>query len=93
MKSVVLDAQSLDSRETLHATLAQSLDFPTWYGNNLDALFDCLTSLSEEVTLVLPEEAVLSAALGPYGLRFLQVCQEAARENGSLRVVKADGSI
>lgn len=86
MKSVVLDAQSLESRETLHATLAKALDFPAWYGNNLDALFDCLTTLSEETTLMLPNEATLSALLGPYGPRFLHVCQAAAEENEKVRV-------
>lgn len=86
MKSVVLDAQSLESRETLHATLAQALELPAWYGNNLDALFDCLTTLSEETTLTIPDEATLSASLGPYGLRFLRVCRAAAEENERVRV-------
>lgn len=28
------------------AAIAEALEFPDWYGHNLDALYDCLTDLS-----------------------------------------------
>ena len=34
----------------IHTQLAEALRFPAWYGSNLDALHDCLTELSQDVT-------------------------------------------
>lgn len=40
-----------DRREVL-AAIGRSLDFPDWYGANLDALWDCLHHLDGPVALV-----------------------------------------
>ena len=42
----VLDGGSVGNRETLHRVLAAGLQFPDWYGGNLDALHDCLTEIA-----------------------------------------------
>lgn len=34
-------------RELVHDYIADKMDFPKHYGNNLDALYDCLTDISE----------------------------------------------
>lgn len=56
--SIILDAQELATRRSAHEYLKQQLQFPEYYGMNLDALFDCLTDLGEtEVQFInLPEE-------------------------------------
>ena len=77
MKTVTLDGAVLASKEALHQTLAQALAFPDWYGGNLDALFDCLTDLSEEVSITL----LNWDGLGDYGQRGKKVLLAAAREN------------
>lgn len=77
MKTVTLDGAVLSSKEALHQTLAQALSFPGWYGGNLDALFDCLTDLSEETTITL----LNWDGLGDYGQRVKKVLLAAAREN------------
>jgi len=46
---VCLDC-SLELAE-LHDLLAEQLNFPQWYGKNLDALFDCLSTMTQEVLL------------------------------------------
>ena len=51
-----------ESRAALHARLAAELDFPPYYGANLDALNDCLEELDEplDITFVrASEEAFL----------------------------------
>lgn len=35
-----------------HDYLMEALDFPDYYGKNLDALYDCLTEISCEIELV-----------------------------------------
>ena len=37
----------------LYAALADALDLPSWFGANLDALWDCVTDLSVPTALVL----------------------------------------
>lgn len=44
----ILDAEKLNERETAHAYLKEIFDFPDYYGNNLDALYDCLTEMDIE---------------------------------------------
>ena len=73
----VLDSGSVGNRETLHRVLAAGLQFPDWYGGNLDALFDCLTDVTEEVAITLRGLDDLT----PYARRVVKVLQAAAKEN------------
>ena len=52
MREITIDCAGLD-KAGLHSAFRKALDFPQWYGNNLDALYDCLTELPEPVRLVL----------------------------------------
>ncbi len=54
MDKIIINCANL-SREELHQVIAEKLNFPSWYGNNLDALYDCLTDLEEDTHLVLQE--------------------------------------
>ena len=47
MKQVILDGTGLTTSAQVHELLARELDFPIWYGANLDALYDCLTDVKE----------------------------------------------
>ena len=42
MRTIRLDCRQMEDRERLHDYLAQTLEFPSWYGRNLDALYDLL---------------------------------------------------
>lgn len=53
MKIITLDCAGLDGKEALHSALAEALDFPEWYGQNLDALYDLLTEVEEPLQLQL----------------------------------------
>lgn len=44
MNIVKLDGRTFTSKEVLHQTLKKQLDFPSFYGENADALWDCLTA-------------------------------------------------
>lgn len=53
MKKVVLDFNGLDSKEEIQEYLAGKMKFPFYYGRNLDALYDCLTDISEPTAIAL----------------------------------------
>ena len=40
--TVILDARELGEKKQAHAYLSRIFSFPDYYGNNLDALYDCL---------------------------------------------------
>ncbi|MGE7774168.1 barstar family protein [Chitinophaga sp. NPDC101104] len=39
----VLEGTALRTVEDFHKAISQQLKFPVYYGNNLDALWDCMT--------------------------------------------------
>lgn len=49
---IILDGSKMDSRAGVHAELKAKLDLPDYYGNNLDALNDCLGELRERPLVV-----------------------------------------
>ena len=47
MKVYELDGKLIESEG--HKYLKEALDFPDYYGENLDALYDCLTDFNGEI--------------------------------------------
>ena len=84
MKSVTLNCEKLLQRKQAHQYLAQMLDFPNYYGKNLDALFDCLTELGE-CTIILEGGDMLRQS-DSYGAKVLKVLEEAAQKNSHLKL-------
>ena len=82
MKKVILNCENLLERKQAHLYLAEILEFPEYYGKNLDALFDCLTEIGE-CTIVLLGEPELRQN-GGYGVKILKVFEEAAQANPGL---------
>lgn len=44
---------AFETKEEVHDYIAKGLDFPDYYGKNLDALHDCLTDISQPVLISL----------------------------------------
>ena len=86
MKFAVIDGNAVTSMEDIHKMLAQQLEFPEWFGGNLDALHDCLTDLHEETELSIVHSETLSATLGPAYVRLTRVLSDAAEENPWLKL-------
>jgi ribonuclease inhibitor len=51
MKTVIIDGNKIADRKILHEYLQTQLDFPSYYGKNLDALYDLLSCYTKEVEI------------------------------------------
>ena len=78
----ILDAKCMQERKEAHAYLKKELNLPDYYGNNLDALYDCLTAVSGKVRLLEWETA--ESNLGIYGKKAKKVIATAALHNRDL---------
>lgn len=47
MKTVSIDARAIDGTASFHDAFASALGFPSWYGRNMDAWIDSMSSLDE----------------------------------------------
>ena len=84
--AVILEGKAMTDRPTLHSHLAERMDLPTYYGRNLDALFDVLTEICTDTELILEDPAAVIGNLGKYGEALLSTMQEAAEENPHLTI-------
>lgn len=83
--NVTIDCAAITSREDLHRAFEEALSFPSWYGRNLDALHDQLTSLSG--TIRLENWEIAESRLGKFGLSARRAIAHAALKNEALIVI------
>lgn len=87
---VILDGYKMDNKENLHLYLKQSFDLSEYYGENLDALWDELTSLNEEVEIILINSNYMLNKLGEYGNMLLELFRDLAFEQENINFM-SDG--
>ena len=87
MKTVFLDGNRIASAQDMHEEFARALDFPEWYGKNLDALHDMLTESSEEIGIILVNTDKLAATLGGRWTALLRLLVDMKRERGGFHVL------
>lgn len=83
---IELDGRTMTDRPAAHSHLVQQLELPSWYGRNLDALYDVLTDISRETELILRDPGAVAEQLGRYGEALLDTLREAAESNPYLTV-------
>ncbi|MBQ6240366.1 MAG: barstar family protein [Firmicutes bacterium] len=71
MKTIILPAARLN--DDPHPYLAEVFGFPSWYGRNLDALYDLLTDICEPTSVYFWKAGELDS----YGKRILLVFRDA----------------
>ena len=86
MRTVILDGRRMENREIFHEIIARELNFPGWYGKNLDALYDCLVDLREETVISVLYPRTMEERLGDDWKKLLSALLDAQRENGCLRI-------
>ena len=56
MNEIVLYGEEME--ENPHEYIKEKLDFPDYYGENLDALFDCLTEMDRKTIIIKDSDIV-----------------------------------
>ena len=89
MKTITIDLSVCNTYADIHLLLKRELDFPAFYGENLDALWDCLTGfIMIPVTVVFRGMDRMPARLRQdMREKFLPVFYEAEHEGHGVYVV------
>ena len=82
MEEKIIDCSQIKTKEDLHRIFRETLSFPACYGNNLDALHDCLTEISGKIRLL--DWEIAENNLGPYGKKAAKAIAAAALHNTAL---------
>lgn len=85
MKQCILDCAGMTDPEVFHDALVEALVLPNWYGTNLDALYDCLTAITEPTQITLLHFEQLNERYAG----FKTVFQDAAQDNPQIRIAFA----
>ena len=84
----ILEGKKLQSAQEAHLYLKESLELPEYYGENLDALYDCLTEMTERSLIRI--EAVQPVET-EFFKKLVRVMKDAAQDNPKLEVRIAHG--
>ena len=84
MKTVIIDGKNLTTRKETHSYLKKTMNFPDYYGNNLDALYDCLTDISEKTEIHIINIDSVKKRLGNFGKDLINVFTDASEDNTNI---------
>lgn len=88
MRTVIVPLSGCRSYLNLHQILQRTLGFPEYYGNNCDALWDCLTGYIERpLTVIIHGISALPADLNSEMQSILQVFYKAEHDGWGVDVV------
>ena len=86
MKSVTIDLTNIQTPRAMHVYIAYMMNFPAYYGRNLDALHDMLTGIGEPTLLRVRRPASLGGEMAAYFPRLALGLHDAQEENENLQV-------
>ena len=86
MRDVVLNLTQFEEKISLHRYLKETLGFPFYYGANLDALHDELSSETNDLAILVRLPAAPVGKMADYLPRMRRVFEDAVKENYHLQV-------
>ncbi|MEG0772573.1 barstar family protein [Clostridium sp.] len=86
MKEIRLNGEKMFDKATTHAYLKQKLALPDYYGENLDALWDCVVSDFSLKKITICNTGAMIEHLGSYGESIINLLEQAAEENEYIKV-------
>ena len=85
MQEIVLDCKKMNTKEKAHEYIMKKMNFPDYYGKNLDALYDILSTYDKEVYIKFINFESLFKKLGDYAVSLIEVFREAEEENTKIK--------
>lgn len=86
MKRIQLDGRYMKTKNGAHDYLKRELGTIEYYGDNLDALWDVLSSYSDIMEIEFINKDILIKQLGEYGKAIVKVFEDANNENPNIRL-------
>ncbi len=91
MIKVTLNGRNMNSKEIAHLYMKWNLQVPEYYGTNLDALWDVLSTYDKPIQINLINKDKLIENLGDYGEAIIEVFQDAQKENNNINFEIIEG--
>ena len=88
MKQRTLNGKKMTDIESAHNYIAAKLDFPEYYGKNLDALADCVSEFCIDKLIRFKNFDDAQKNLGEYAEMLVTVFTDIAEENPRIRFKK-----
>lgn len=85
-RKIMLDGNRLLDRESMAMYMKEVFQLPGHFGKNLDALYDVLSEVSEDVEIVLTRGNVDTICQGKYAYKVLMVLGRAVDENPHIKI-------
>ena len=78
MNKIILDGNLMQNNP--HEYIKDNLNFPDYYGKNLDALFDCLGDIGEKTEIIIKNHNNINESL-------INTFKDASEENPYLTII------
>lgn len=86
MREIKLNGDMMIDKASTHAYLKRKLSLPDYYGDNLDALWDCLSTDFSSKIIIIQNPEILIENLSSYGKLIIKLFKEVAQENKYIEV-------
>lgn len=86
MKKITINGKRLKTREALHKYISDKLSFPEYYGNNLDALYDCLSEINSPLNIIIKNKDIFEEELGQYAVNLILMLTDIQSSNPNIKV-------
>jgi len=84
---IYLSGETIRTKENFHKQIKEKLNLPEYYGNNLDALWDCLKGwVDMPVEIVWRNFKISEDSLGEYGKKIVDIFNSAEEEIDGFKV-------
>lgn len=84
MDKIILNGEYMKNKIFVHHYIKSQLDTREYHGNNLDALWDVLSTYSKPTRIILLNKEDLIENLGSYGQAIIKVFEDAAADNENI---------
>lgn len=80
-----LNGKNMTSKQTAHEYIKGKLKLREYYGENLDALWDVLSTYDRPIEIRIVNTKDLIEGLGDYGESIIEVFRDSERENKNIK--------